>query len=138
MAKARIRIGRWSGALVAAVASAVVSMAQAHHSFAMFDDKKETRISGIVTEFRFTNPHTYFRIDVVAKPGDKPKSYLLEGPTPVILRRLGWTAKTLIPGRKVTVLMQPLKDGKPGGHSLNVWLEDGKLMSMVAEDVKYR
>ena len=112
--------------------------ALAHHSFAMFDAQKESKIAGVVTEYRFMNPHTYFRLDVAGKKGTKSVSYLLEAPTPVILKRLGWTSKTLKPGDKIEVLMHPLKDGKPGGQALRVWLPDGKLMRMDNEDIKYK
>ena len=56
----------------------------------------------------------------------------------MILKRLGWTSKTLKPGDKIEVLMHPLKDGKPGGQALRVWLPDGKLMRMDNEDIKYK
>ena len=41
----------------------------AHHSGAMFDDKKEVTVTGVVKEFQYTNPHSWLLVDVTGKDG---------------------------------------------------------------------
>ena len=46
------------------LASALAGPALAHHSFAMFDQKKVLTLEGTVTEFQWTNPHSFLEVDV--------------------------------------------------------------------------
>ncbi|QGP80425.1 DUF6152 family protein [Sphingobium sp. CAP-1] len=123
--------------LAVAAAITIPSMSSAHHSFAMFDASKQKTISGTVSKFRFSNPHVYIVIDVAEKPGAAPTSYLFEGPTPAILGRLGWNRTILKPGDKVKMQFHPMRDGKPGGNALRLWLPSGKMISLENEDIKY-
>jgi hypothetical protein len=45
-----------------AVLLALSAPAYVHHSGAMFDREKETTITGVVTQFNWTNPHASFRV----------------------------------------------------------------------------
>jgi hypothetical protein len=42
--------------------------------------------------------------------------------------REGWKRSTLKPGDKVSVMVRPLRDGKPGGSFMSVTLADGTVM----------
>src|SRR5690348_9535048 len=42
----------------------IATPALAHHSFAMFDQRKIMTLDGTVTEFQWTNPHAFIEIDV--------------------------------------------------------------------------
>ena len=53
--------------LAATIALAIPVLA--HHSFTMFDTTKQITITGIVTEFQWTNPHSYIEIDVPDESG---------------------------------------------------------------------
>ena len=53
--------------LAAAIALAIPVLA--HHSFTMFDATKVITITGTVTEFQWTNPHSYIEIDVPDESG---------------------------------------------------------------------
>ena len=44
------------------------------------------------------------------------------------MSRGGWTSRTIKTGDEVTVIMSPLRDGKPGGLVLQVTLPNGKVM----------
>ncbi len=92
--------------------------AQAHHSFAMFDNEKEQTIEGEVKEFQWTNPHIWIQINVKDADG-KVVEYSIEGGSPNGLRRQGWTRDSFKPGDKVVVKMHPLKDGAPGGSFMS-------------------
>ena len=51
------------GALAAAAMMGSLPVS-AHHSFAMFDRQAELWIEGTVTEFQWTNPHTFIQVSV--------------------------------------------------------------------------
>jgi len=105
-------------------AGLVMTTAQAHHSFTMFNNSAEMTISGTVKEFQWTNPHTFTFVDVAGADG-KVETWGLEGMSPNYLGRRGWTKHTLNPGDKITVTIYPLKDGLKGGMFLRCKLADG-------------
>ena len=98
----------------------------AHHSFAMFDNTREVWLEGTVTEFQWTNPHTWIQIMVTAADG-KQVEWSLEGGSPSILSRNGWKRTVLQAGDKVRILIFPLKSGEAGGSFLEVHKEDGSV-----------
>jgi hypothetical protein len=97
----------------------------AHHSFAMFDSTKTTTLIGTVTEFQWTNPHSYIEMDVPNETG-AVKHWSVEMGSPSILQPGGWKHNTLKPGDKVTVILNPLKNGDPGGLLVQASLPDGR------------
>ena len=103
--------------------------ALAHHSFAMFDMSQTKAISGTVTDFQWTNPHTWIWLEVPTATGGEP--WGIEGMSPNFLERRGWTKNTLKVGDKVTVFIHPVKDGGKGGSFVKVTLPDGKEMNMM-------
>ncbi|HXP84124.1 MAG TPA: DUF6152 family protein [Bryobacteraceae bacterium] len=104
----------------------LVSMpAGAHHSFVMFDTTKQVTLTGSVSSFEWTNPHTYIEIDVPEEAGNV-KHWSIELGSPSILRNSGWKHDTLKPGDKVTLIINPLKNGNPGGFLTYANLPDGR------------
>lgn len=116
-------------------AAAVAGPALAHHSFAMFDGSKMYIWEGTVVAYDWSNPHIHIKIMV--PPGAKdPKlvgEWDLEGASPSIQSRQGWTRITYKPGDKIVVVGQPLRDGTNGG-SIFYALKDGKRLY---EDVQH-
>jgi hypothetical protein len=116
-----------NGVFVAALLAGVLLIARpakAHHSFAMFDTSKEVTLTGAVTSFEWTNPHVYIEIDV---PGETSvKHWSIELGSPSILRNSGWKHDTLKSGDKVTVIINPLKNGNPGGLLVQANLSDAR------------
>lgn len=110
-------------AAAALVALAVAAPAAAHHSFAMFDQEKTVVVEGVVTEFQFTNPHSWLEVDVQTPQG--VKHWAFEMNNLVGLRRLGFRQKTLSPGDKVKVTMHPMRDGTNAGQLINVLMPNG-------------
>src|SRR3954470_5241284 len=57
--------------LVATALALVASAAHAHHSFsAMYDATKPVRLVGKLSKVEWTNPHSYFYLDVKSKDGN--------------------------------------------------------------------
>jgi hypothetical protein len=103
------RIG--SGVATAAFSA---SLALAHHSGAMFDNTKEVEIAGTVHEFQWTNPHVFIELMVAGPKG--PQKFIIESPTPGVLKAHGWKFNTLKPGDKVVAKVHPLREGRVGGY----------------------
>ena len=100
--------------------------ALAHHSGAMFDRTKEVSIEGDVTEWHWSNPHSWLQIHA---PHDGQESVLwsFESTSTQILAKQGWRRTSLKPGDHVTVAYNPFKDGAPGGNLVRVTMRDGRV-----------
>ena len=103
----------------AVILSSAAGVAAAHHSFAMFDTKKEVSLTGVIKEFRWTNPHSWIVITVKdAKGADTDWS--LEGLSPAALLRQGWKRSDIKVGDQAVVKANPLRDGSTGGSIVSV------------------
>ena len=98
--------------------------AQAHHSFAMFDKPRTITLTGTIKEFQWVNPHSWIQINV--NQGGRTVEWSIEGRSPNVLSRRGWTRSTLKAGDRVTLTVYPLKNGKPGGAIVRVKFPDGR------------
>ena len=110
-----------AGALV------VASPVWAHHSFAMFDTVNKVTLTGTVTTFEWTNPHSYIEIDVPDAQG-AVKHWSIELGSPSILMQAGWKFSSLKSGDRITVLVNPLKNGQSGGLLVQATLADGRVL----------
>jgi hypothetical protein len=109
----------------AALCTAMSAPLAAHHSAAMFDDEKVVELSGTVKEMQWTNPHIWIQVMVDAN-GQKTE-WSIEGGSPNSLSRNGWRVTTFKPGDAVTVRVNPMKDGSPGGSFIGAkFKETGK------------
>lgn len=120
------RIAWWRAALAGAGLTAAM-VASGHHSFAMFDRDKEVVLTGTVSEFQWTNPHAFIEMDVPDADG-KLVHWSIEMNSPNNLTRQGWKSSLLKSGDKVTVTLNPLRDGKKGGLFVAITLADGKVI----------
>jgi hypothetical protein len=111
-------------ALLPALALVAVPM-RAHHSFVMFETTKQVTLNGTVTAFEWTNPHAYIEIDVKDAAG-VVKHWSVELGSPSILQQGGWKFNTLKKGAEVSLTLNPLKNGNPGGLLVSATLADGK------------
>src|SRR6185436_10222492 len=97
---------------ISAVAIAVVLLAgtlsvSAHHSFnAEFDGSKTVTLEGTVFMMEFVNPHSWLHIDVPT-PDGKTERWKIEGGSPNVMFRNGWSRDTLPAGTKVKVSGAP-------------------------------
>jgi len=94
----------------------------AHHSFAAeFDASKAVNLKGIVTKIEWSNPHTYFYLDVTGQDG-KVVNWGMEMGSPNGLMRQGWTRNTMKVGDEITVEGSQAKDGTHVGNARVVTL----------------
>jgi uncharacterized protein DUF6152 len=100
----------------------------AHHSFAMFDTAKRVTLTGTVTAFEWTNPHVYIELDVPDEKGGAVKHWSVELGSPSILQQGGWKFSDVKAGDKVTTVINPLRNGDPGGLLFQVTLRDGRVL----------
>lgn len=101
----------------------------AHHSFAPYESTLQMKLSGVVTEFKWVNPHVYIEIDAAdAKTGEK-RRWLVECASTSILNRAGWKFNILKPGDRITVIVSPLRNGEPAALLKQITLADGRKLS---------
>ncbi|MEO6340764.1 MAG: DUF6152 family protein [Caulobacteraceae bacterium] len=115
----------WRTALAAAAMASLVaaSPSLAHHSAAMFDKTKTVTLSGTVSQFQWTNPHSW--IQVVVEDGGAPVEWSVEMGAPVELFRIGWRPATLKPGDKIVLIVNPMRDGGHGALFVSGKRQDG-------------
>jgi hypothetical protein len=121
------RVMSWSTLAVLVMSATFLHVANAHHSFAMFDKNKFTTIKGTVRKVEWKNPHVYLFVDVPDGKG-ATKLYALEGSSPNELGRWGWKINSAKAGDAVSVGIFPLRDGQPGGLIFSVTLANGVVL----------
>ena len=85
--------------------------ALAHHSNSAFDPDKVVVLKGTVTQWKWTNPHVWFYINVKDEKTGKVENWGAEMGPPHGLQRRGWRRETLKIGEEVTVVGSRAKNG---------------------------
>jgi hypothetical protein len=81
--------------------------AGAHHAFApVYDAQRMVTVQGVVTEFRFINPHAMMSIDVTDETG-KVVKWSVEFDGVLNLTEGGWTERSIVVGERLTVSGNP-------------------------------
>jgi hypothetical protein len=100
----------------------------AHHGNASYENKQVT-IKGKVTQWLWTNPHTFLMLDVTDENG-KVVHWVCENQAPSTLVNFGFNAKTFKAGDDVTVVMAAVaKNGQPVGRINKIILASGYVMN---------
>jgi DNA/RNA endonuclease YhcR with UshA esterase domain len=104
------------------------SPSHSHHSFTVhYDSNKMITKEGVVTEFRFTNPHGILMLDVTNEAGEI-EHWTVETTAPVYMRRFGWSQDSITPGERVTVEGWASRDGSHMMRISSVIREDGTVV----------
>jgi len=105
----------------------IVSPVKAHHSFAAaFDENKPVAVTGVITEIRLENPHSWFYVDVTDESG-KITKWGFEGNTPTSLIRAGYKRDAVKVGDKVTIKGSRARDLSASmGAAREIILQDGR------------
>ena len=118
----------WTGLLVGGFLILLSAPVWAHHSAAMFEEKKTITVEGVVKEFQFTNPHSWLLVDVTDKNG-KVTTWGFEAEGPSTLQRAGIRPSELPVGTKLTITGRPMKDGRPAAIWESAVRADGKKLN---------
>ena len=87
----------------------VAFTAEAHHSISgMYDNRRDVRVEGVVTQFEFINPHSFITLEV-RETGRAPQRWRVELDDRGELSDIGMTPKTLQPGDQVVVVGSPAR-----------------------------
>jgi hypothetical protein len=101
----------------------------AHHSFAPYEPTLQIKLAGVVSEFRWANPHVYIEMDAPDATTGKTRHWLIECANPGILNRVGWKFNMVKVGDKITVIVSPLRNGDPAALLKQITLADGSKYS---------
>ena len=86
----------------------------AHHGAASFDNSRLVTVDGIVTEYIWSNPHVYVKVDAKDDNGNTVH-WVLEAQSVVNQANAGWTKDMFKPGDRVEIEATPAKGGRPVG-----------------------
>jgi Family of unknown function (DUF6152) len=99
----------------------------AHHANAVFDTEKKVTVKGTVVEWLWANPHCLLRFDVT--DNGEVAHWVGETQAPINMIGNGWRRDSFKSGDEVTVSLEPLRNGRPGGSILVVVFANGKVLN---------
>jgi hypothetical protein len=127
--------GAASAALATVMLLGVTSTpALSHHSFAMYDQTVSKTMTGKLTRFVPGGNHVQLIFEVLDADGKtvmqdgKPLLWGVEGPSAAASARAGLTVANFPAGTILTVVLHPLRDGRPFGALAGTIVKCGNTM----------
>jgi hypothetical protein len=84
----------------------------AHHGNAAYDTAKTVTVKGTVTDYIWTNPHVFVKVDAKDDSGNTVH-WIVEAQNPVSMGQIGWSKNTFKAGDEVEIDAMPAKNGNP-------------------------
>ena len=103
----------------------------AHHGSAAFDTGKRVTLKGTVKEWVYSNPHCLLRLEVTGEDGQVVQ-WVAEGQAPNVIFPAGYRKDTFKFGDHVTVIVEPVKNGRPLGRIIQTVLADGRTLGVAS------
>lgn len=100
--------------------------AEGHHGSAEYDVTREVTVTGTVTEWRWTNPHTWFFVSV--KGADGAQAWSGEGPPLNWAQARGWSKAMFVEGETVTLYMYPSRREPRSGLVKRIERRNGEVI----------
>jgi len=98
----------------------------AHHSFAAeYDANQPLVIKGAVNHVDWVNPHSWLYLDVKG-PDGQIQHWSVEGGSPNVLLRNGWTRDSLAEGTRIIVHGSASKDTALRANASDIQFPDGR------------
>ena len=110
-----------AGAAAVLLLAIMATPALSHHSFAMYNQTVSKTMTGKLTRFIPGGNHIQLIFEVVDADGKptmengKPLVWGVEGPSAAASARAGLTVADFPAGTIITVVLHPLRDGRPFG-----------------------
>jgi hypothetical protein len=113
-------------ALIASLLVVNATPALAHHSWAPYDLESEVTLEGVITEYKWANPHTYIALETT-----DDEVWEIEMSSAVVMRNRGWARETVAVGDRVTLYANP-STNRHQTHALGARIRtpDGLLWEM--------
>ena len=102
--------------------------AQAHHSWPV-DTGTLVTVQGMVTVFKWENPHPMITLNVATADG-KVETWQIGGPAINRMEAKGWTRSTVKPGDMITGVGYQFRDGQKVLRLEKITFADGKEFSL--------
>ncbi len=99
----------------------------AHHSVVGYDTKQTITLKGVVSEWRWRNPHAFIVFDVKDASGNVVQ-WSGELQSPISMAAAGLTRESFKAGDEVSVTLHPSTKGAPAGVVKMIKNGDGKVI----------
>jgi hypothetical protein len=86
----------------------------AHHGGAAYETDKSVIVKGTVTDYIWSNPHVFVKVDVKDDKGNMAH-WIVEAQNPVSMMQIGWSKNTFKAGDEVEIDAMPARNGNPVG-----------------------
>jgi hypothetical protein len=111
-------------AIVLALLLGAAASADAHHSWARYDNDAVITLTGVVTRLEWASPHVFVYFDAAGQD-QSAVAWTMELDPPVLLRRYGVAREMLEEGARITITGVRARNGAAMMRGLHIVLADG-------------